>query len=150
MPDFGGLSFWHWWALALLLIAVEVFVPSTFLLGPAAAAFVVGTLMLIVPGISVGWLVLIYSVLAIALTFAVRAYVRRHPPATDKPLLNRRAAGLVGERVVLDEDLINGRGSIRLGDSRWRVRVTDGSTVLSGATVEVTDYDGAELIVSAV
>lgn len=147
-PGFTQPSFWHWWALALLLVTLEVFVPSTFLLGPAGAALIIGVLALIVPGVPLGWLILIFAILAIALTIAIRNYVRQHPPDSDRPMLNRGAARLVGQSITLDEDLIDGRGSVKIGDSRWRARTADGRTIRRGRPVQVSDHDGAELIVS--
>lgn len=150
MTDFPGFtqpSFWHWWALALLLVTLEVFVPSTFLLGPAGAALIIGVLALIVPGVPLGWLILVFAILAMALTIAIRNYVRGHPAESDRPLLNRGAARLVGETLTLDEDLTDGRGSVKIGDSRWRARTADGRPLNRGQAVAVTGHDGAELVV---
>ena len=42
-----ALEFWHWWAFGVLLIAIEVFAPSTLLIWPAVSAGVIGVLLLV-------------------------------------------------------------------------------------------------------
>ena len=143
-------SFWHWWALGVVLIGIEIIVPSTFLLGPALAGFVMGVLQLIFPDLGFDIMLGLYAVMALILTVFIRRYVEKYPLNTDRPLLNQRSAKMVGQRTTLTETLLNGKGRIPLGDSTWTARSEDGSEIQSGSKVEVVDADGATLIVRAV
>jgi inner membrane protein len=55
MDDFVAwlwdVSFRHWWGLAIILIAIEAFAASTFLLWPAFSAVIVGIVIAIFPGL---------------------------------------------------------------------------------------------------
>jgi membrane protein implicated in regulation of membrane protease activity len=53
---------------------------------------------------------------------------------TDQPLLNRRAEQLVGRTATLEEEIVNGHGRVRLGDTLWRV---SGPDLPAGARVRV-------------
>ena len=52
MFGIGEIEFWHWWVLALLLIGIEIFAPGFIFIWLAAAAGVVGVLLLVMPGLS--------------------------------------------------------------------------------------------------
>jgi membrane protein implicated in regulation of membrane protease activity len=49
---FWEIEFWHWWAFAVLLIALEAFVACTLLLWPGISAAVIGLVVLIRPELS--------------------------------------------------------------------------------------------------
>ena len=57
------IEFWHWWVLAALLMAVEVFAPTTLFLWTGISAAAVGIVVLFARGI--GWevQVLLFAVL---------------------------------------------------------------------------------------
>ena len=64
---------------------------------------------------------------------------------SDQPKLNKRVQQYVGRTFVLEEAIVNGRGSLRVGDSLWHVTGPDTS---AGARVEVTGAEGATLTVA--
>lgn len=45
-------EFWHWWVLALVLLALEIAAPGTFFLWLAVAAGVVGLILLLLPALA--------------------------------------------------------------------------------------------------
>ena len=49
----NGIEFWHWWVLAALLMAIEVFAPTTVFLWTGISAATVGFVVLAADGI--GW-----------------------------------------------------------------------------------------------
>ena len=65
---------------------------------------------------------------------------------SDAPLLNRRADQYVGRTFTLTEPIENGYGTVRVGDSRWRV---SGPAHPAGGTVRVVAVDGATFVVEA-
>lgn len=142
---FSSLATHHlWWLLALLLIALEVALPGYFLLWIGIGAAATGVLAWLLPGMSLLAQAIAFAVLA-ALACAVYAYVvrprlRRGDAASEQ--LNRRGAQMVGQRYVLIEPIVNGRGKARVGDGAWLV---NGPDMPLGAVVEVVNVDGNTL-----
>lgn len=145
------LEFWHWWTFAIALIVLEVFITSTtLLLGPAAAAFLIGVILLIDPAFDWRYQMLLFAVLAVALAISWQMWLRKHPTRSDHPMLNTRGRSYVGRRLTLDETLENGRGRVRIDDTWWLASSEENTTLVAGAEVEVADTDGATLIVRGV
>ena len=144
----SDIEFWHWWAIGILLVGIEVFVVgSTVLLGPAAACLLIGVVLLIDPSLDWRMQLLIFAVVAVVATVIFLKWVRRHPGETDHPTLNTRGRSYVGRQLTLTEPLENGRGRIRIDDTWWQATVEDSGTRAAGALVVVADADGATLIV---
>jgi hypothetical protein len=137
-----GLQFWHWMILGLALAVVEVMAPGTFFLWLGIAAGLTGLLVLVIPDI--GWQIqlIAFGVLSIAIVVAWRTYQRRHPTVSDDSTLNRRGEQYVGRVFTLVEAIVNGRGTVKVGDSLWRA---DGPDLPVGARVKVTGVAGTIL-----
>lgn len=138
---------WAWWALGVVLAAIEILTPGTYLLWPGVAAGAVGVLVLLAPWLDWRIAVVVWVILSIASIVAARRYLRRHPARSDHPTLNRRAAALVGRSATLVEPIADGRGRAKLGDSTWSVT---GPELPAGTHVKVVGADGAVLKVEAV
>jgi hypothetical protein len=137
-----GLQFWHWMILGLALAVVEVMAPGTFFLWLGIAAGLTGLLVLVIPDI--GWQIqlIAFGVLSIAIVVAWRTYQRRHPTISDDSTLNRRGEQYVGRVFTLVEAIVNGRGTVKVGDSLWRA---DGPDLPAGVRVKVTGVAGTVL-----
>ena len=59
------LDFWHWWAIGIVLIALEAFVASTFLLWPAISALVMGFIVLLAPDMEWRIQVILFAIMAV-------------------------------------------------------------------------------------
>lgn len=132
-----------WWLLALVLIGAEVIAPGYFMLWIGIAAGVMGLITLIVPTLSPITQALVFALLAISSCTLYWRFIR--PLAeqrNDQPLLNRRGAKLVGQRVVVVEPIVNGRGKVRVGDGAW---LAEGPDLPVGSEVEVVAVDGTTL-----
>ncbi len=145
MEFFAHLNPWHWWALAVVLLAVEIIAPSTYFLWPAVAAAIIGVVLWFEPHIgllaqALGFLVLATTAIAVwHVTFA------RHRKAAGEPTLNRRAAQYIGRRASVVEPFKNGRGQVELDDTRWPAEAVDGSDAAAGETVEIRAVEGTLL-----
>ena len=139
-------EFWHWWVLAVILLALEVAAPGTFFLWLAIAAGAVGLIVLISPELLWQIQVLLFAVGGVAAVLGWRAWQRRHPQASEDPTLNRRGAQYVGQVFHLTDAIRDGRGRMRVGDTTWRVA---GPDLPAGAKVRVTGVEGTVLRVSA-
>jgi membrane protein implicated in regulation of membrane protease activity len=137
-----------WWILALLLIAGEVLLPGYFMLWIGLAAAAMGVLLWLVPGMGLLLQAVLFAALALAacVVYArtLRPRIERSTPGSER--LNRRAAQMIGQRYVLTEAIVNGRGKARVGDGEWLVA---GPELPLGATVEVVAVDGTTLQVRA-
>lgn len=150
------LTVWHWWALAAVLVALEVSMPTTLLVWPATAAALVGGVVLLAPGLDWTLQALLFAVLAVASTVV---WQRRRRTPSDTSSLNRRSDALIGRRAALLDPALDGTGRVRLDDTVWRVQMVAGppgaparpagGRFPAGTEVEVVGADGAVLKVLA-
>ncbi|HEY6986711.1 MAG TPA: NfeD family protein [Rhodanobacteraceae bacterium] len=141
------LNNYGWWLLALVLIGAEMVAPGYFMLWIGIAAGVMGLLTFVLPAMSALTQAIVFALLAIASCAIYWRFVR--PLAehrNDQPLLNRRAAKLVGQRFTIVEPIVNGRGKVRVGDGAW---LAEGPDLPAGREVEVIACDGTTLKVRA-
>jgi inner membrane protein len=141
-----GMHWWHWWIVAAVLAVVETLLPGAVAIWFAAAAAVVGALLLVVP---LPWQLqlVLFAVLGVVALRLWRRYQALHPDVYEQPMLNQRSAQYIGQECVLSEAIVQGRGKVYMGDGAWSVR---GPDLPAGARVRVTAADGALLIVEAV
>ena len=145
------VSVWHWLALAVVLVVIEIVAPTTFLLGPAAAAVLLGLAVAIDSDLDWRWQVLVYAVLAVIFTVIAQRLLRQRKGAPEpSAALNQRSQSYVGRRFHLDEALPDGRGRMKVDDTWWQVTAQNGASLAAGTPVEVTGFDGAVLTVKAV
>jgi membrane protein implicated in regulation of membrane protease activity len=137
-----GLTYWHWWALGLALVVVEMAAPGVFFLWLGIAAALVGFMLLVVPGLSWQAQVFSFALLSVASVAVGRWILKRHPLQSDEPRLNRRGEQYTGRVFTLDQPIVNGQGKIRVDDSTWKV---EGADCASGARVRVVGVDGVVL-----
>lgn len=139
MPE---LDYWHWLALGLALMILEMLAPSTFFLWMGVAAMGVGALLWLMPGLSPDVQLILFALLSILAIVLGRRYVKKHPIETDRPTLNVRGAQAVGRILTLDAPIVNGVGRTRMDDTLWRVL---GPDLPAGARVEVIGVEGTAL-----
>ena len=140
---FELLGRWIWFIVAALLAIVELMVPGVLAIWLAIAAAIVGGLLLVVD-LPLAAQLAIFAVLSVVLVWASRQFLSRHPIESDHPTLNQRGASYVGRVFVVEQDIRNGSGKIRVGDSLW---LAEGEDAEAGARVKVTGVNGSALIV---
>jgi membrane protein implicated in regulation of membrane protease activity len=143
MIDLTDLEWWHWMVLAIILAAVEALVPGAFAIWFAAAAAVIGLLLIVLP---IPWQLQFigFAVLGMVALVLYRRYTKKHPDADEQPNLNQRGVQYIGSELVLMEPIEQGSGKARLGDGVWKVT---GPELPAGARVRVTGVNGTILIV---
>jgi membrane protein implicated in regulation of membrane protease activity len=139
----SSLGVWTWWIVGVALLALEVFAPGNVFVWFGVAAILTGILAAFV---ELPWQTeaLIFVVLAVLLAIAGRRYFARASGKGEQPLLNERAARLIGQSFVLAEPIVDGMGRLRVDDTYWRVT---GPDLPSGTRVRVTGNDGSVLSV---
>lgn len=140
----ASLEHWGWWILALLLVIIEVFAPSTFFLWLGISAGIIGGVIFIYPDISWEMQWTLFAVISIVSVVASRFILQKKPQETDNPTLNKRGAQYIGRDFQLSEAIVNGRGKIHVDDSHW---VVEGADAEVGSTVTVIGVDGTRLMV---
>ncbi len=140
---FELLGRWIWFIVAALLAIVELMVPGVLAIWLAIAAAIVGGLLLVVD-LPLAAQLAIFAVLSVVLVWASRQFLSRHPIESDHPTLNQRGASYVGRVFVVEQEIRNGSGKIRVGDSLW---LAEGEDAEAGARVKVIGVNGSALIV---
>jgi inner membrane protein len=64
----------------------------------------------------------------------------------SNPFLNKRTDALVGRVFTLEKPIIDGRGTVKIDDTIWRVAGPDAP---AGSRVKIVQADGASLTVAA-
>ena len=141
MEMLAKLGVWNWLIIAAILFVLEVISPGIFLMwfGMAAA---VTALIAFTYDISWQWQLLWFCGLSLAAVLLAAKYLRRHPLESERPLLNERAVQLIGQSFELIDPIVNGRGSVKTGDTIWRV---EGPELPKGARIKVVGADGTLL-----
>ena len=145
LPYLGELVFWHWWLLGVALLVLEILAPGAFFMWMAMAGGVVGALLFFIPDLDWKVQLFIFGVLSVAAIVGWRFYLKKNPIESDEPLLNQRGEQYVGRTFILDAEMPNGRGKIRVDDSTWRAQCDDGQDLAVGTQVKVIEIDGTTL-----
>jgi inner membrane protein len=140
------LQWWHWWIAAAALAAIETFMPGAVAIWFAAAALVVGAVLLVVP---IPWQLqlVLFGALGFLAIYLWRRYHRASDEVSDQPMLNQRGVQYIGQSFTLVDALQGGTGKIKVGDGVWLVQ---GADAPAGAIVRVTGVKGAVLTVEPV
>ena len=140
----ADLTPWHWLILGIVLCALELAAPTSFLLWPGIAALITGLVTLLVPILNWQLQIVLFAILAVTTTLAGRMFYRRDKETLDAPILNRRGDSLVGRQFKLAQPIVNGVGSTTMDSTRWRVIGPDSD---AGTRMKVLRIEGASLVV---
>jgi membrane protein implicated in regulation of membrane protease activity len=144
MAFLDGLAPQWWWLTAGVVFGImELLAPGFFLVWIGAAAAATGVVVALVP-LPLAYQLGLFAVFAFAAVFAGRLYYSRNPVPTSDPNLNARASRLIGQTVVVENAIENGKGRVRVGDGVWNA---SGPDAPAGASVVITAADGTSLTV---
>ena len=125
---------WFWLIGGVVLLIAEVIAPGFFLVFIGAAAMAAGLFTLLF-GLGVAsqlTLFVIYAIIAVMI--GRKVYANAAVDSSD-PLLNDRAARLIGKSVTVIEAVDEHSGRVRVGDGEWSARGGPGSP---GERVRIT------------
>lgn len=109
-----------WWLGAALLLGIaELVVPGVFLVFLALAAAITGLIAFVLPGLGLVGGLLSFAIWSAVAVLIGRRWYHQYPVATSDPMLNDRAARMVGQEVRVIEAIADGRGRVRVGDGEW-------------------------------
>lgn len=145
LSEMGGV---HWLILAFGLLVVEVLSGTSYLLWPAAAAFIVGLVSFILP-IGPEMQFLLFAVITVVLLYVGHKYLRPKVHGGEPSELNDRALSMIGMRVKAVADFETGVGRVHVGDTQWRASMDDGNAK-AGSELRVMSVKGTTLAVEPV
>ena len=141
-----SLGAWSWIILGGILLAVELIAPGTFILWLGVSAILVGLISFVIDWNwqeqAVGFVIL--AVASLVMWWRLIRPARRDEDASDQPFLNRRAQGFVGREFTLEKPIVDGAGTVRIGDTVWRVT---GPDCAAGSRIRIARAEGATLFV---
>jgi len=141
---------WHWLAVGLLLLSLEMMLGTFDLLWVSIAAGLTSAYTAIAPDGMAGWQsqLVFFAIASTALFIVGRTLFRRmRENVEEHPTLNKRMAGTIGQRGVVADDFAGGIGRVKLGDTVWSAQSTDGANLASGAAVVVEATEGNMIMV---
>lgn len=141
---------WQWWAVATVLLASEVLLPTFFLLWPGLAAIITGMVVYLSPDMDWRYQIIFFTVVAVVTTLLGRRYFSPNSTPTDTPDLNERDVSLKGRKMTLKTDMVDGRGRVDLDDGSWIAVYQEGETLKKGSRVEIVGVDGASILVKPI
>jgi membrane protein implicated in regulation of membrane protease activity len=145
---FDRMNMWAWWAIAGVILIAELLTGTTYLLWPAAAAFLTGFVAMEAFGVSWPIQLGVFIVLTLPLLWAGDRWVRPALKSGSDSGLNDRSGRMVGQRVTVVGVFSAGQGRVRYGDTEWSAQTIDGSDPEAGAHWFVTEVRGVILMIS--
>jgi membrane protein implicated in regulation of membrane protease activity len=144
---FDQFLWWHWLVIAVILLILEMFSPAAFFMWMGFAAAVTAVITLVAPDL--GWQMqfLIFAGLSVIAITAGKLWFRKNPIHSDEPLLNERGQELIGRVYTVQQEIVNGAGRIKVGESTWKAVGPDAPV---GAKVRVIGAKAAVLQVELV
>ncbi|GLR07038.1 NfeD family protein [Vibrio hyugaensis] len=143
-----SVTFWHWIAFGLALLAVELLGTAGYFLWLGISALIVGAILSVLP---IGWQM---QWLAFAAFSLVTTWLwwrkqwskdRKSDQARD---LNQKQKQLIGQVVTLEDDFTIGMNRLRVADTTWSAECEH--DLPAGTRVEIVSVEGIILKVKPV
>ena len=105
------IEFWHWWALGVFLILLEILAPGFIIMWVGMAAIAVGFVLLVFPGMGWQFQLLLFGVFSVISIYVSWKYLRKNKIETDEPKLRWPCSwgGIEmteGRRTITDEQYV--------------------------------------------
>lgn len=149
----NNLSYSSWLIFGLVLILAELAIPSCIIMWFGFGALFVGTLLYIVPSLSINWQVFIWIIVSTVNIVAWFKYFKKK--LTDKTMAGMSLEAVIGQQGLviksnIDSDIINMKGRIRfnlplMGETDWDFICNEKLQV--GDTAKVLNITGNALLV---
>ncbi|MEZ5493424.1 MAG: NfeD family protein [Pseudomonadales bacterium] len=140
----GLLDHWLWFALALVLLIVEMVGAGGYLLWLGMAAGLTGGLVFLLPDLAWQVQILVFSSSSVLCALGWWQYQQRCPKIAAEPLLNKRTEQYIGRVLVLADAVENGRGRAKVDDSVWSVSAAE--DMPAGTRVKVLSLQADHLL----
>lgn len=141
----NSLTYWHWLAFGLALLAAELLGAAGYLLWLGISALLVGGLLTFIP---MSWQLqwVSFGVFSLVTTWLWwRKQFKKDKTLDDTRNLNQKEKQLIGQVITLDSDIPAGRGRIRVGDTTWSAYSEH--EIKAGSAVVITELNGITLTI---
>ncbi len=136
-----------WLIVAVLLGIAELAVPGVFLVFLAIAAAVTGIAVFALPALPLAVQLGSFAAWSVVTVLIGKRWYRDYPVEGGDPMLNDRAARMVGEIVVVETAIVDGHGRVRVGDGGWPACGADAAV---GTRLRVVAVEDGALVVEPV
>jgi membrane protein implicated in regulation of membrane protease activity len=133
---------WLWLILAVLMGVAELLAPGVFLIFLAIAAAATGLGAMVMPGLTLLGQLVSFALWSLVTIVIGKRWYSDYPVATADPLLNDRAARLIGKVVTVSAAIEHGQGRVRLGDSDW---IAIGPDMPSGTSARIVALEATTI-----
>lgn len=139
---------WFWFALAVVLVVVELSTTQLVSIWLAASAAVTAVLTAIFPALGVQWQILIFVFLSAVLLMSTRKLVKKFMKRTKDQETNLEL--YIDKVVAVTEEIdnIKDTGAVKMNGIIWSARSTDGSVIPKDEYVVVKKIQGNKVIVA--
>ena len=136
-----------WLIAALVLGIAELAAPGVFLVFLAMAAAITGVAVLVLADLPLAAQLASFAAWSAATVMIGRRWYSDYPVAAADPLLNDRAARMIGQIARVEVLNTNGEGRVRVGDGSWPAR---GAELMVGADVRILAVSDGVVVVEPV
>lgn len=142
-------TFGFWLLLGIVLLLSELFLPGLIAAFFGIGALVVGLLTLLGLVESFSMQLVVFSVVSLVALFSLRHHFRRWlmGAETGRSAVDLNNAGLIGSRVSVLTDFVQGSGDVQLNGAKWDAESDE--PLKAGDSAWVVQNRGILLIVSA-
>src|SRR5260221_12198706 len=137
-----GMNPWIWGIIGLAVGVVELAAPGFFLIFLALGGLITALVVALWP-LTLEMQLLVFAAASILCASAGLRFYRRVLRGRQHPTLNS-PTGMIGARGVVEDDIREGRGKVRLADTVW---LASGIDLRRGEPVEVTGVHGTVVAV---
>ena len=139
---------WFWFALAVVLVVVELSTTQLVSIWLAASAAVTAVLTAIFPALGVQWQILIFVFLSAVLLVSTRKLVKKFMKRTKDQETNLEL--YIDKVVAVTEEIdnIKDTGAVKMNGIIWSARSTDGSVIPEGDYAVIKKIQGNKVIVA--
>ena len=144
------ILYWHWIVLGLLLIGLEIVLPTFMTLWFGLGAILIGVVLFLFPDLPLAWQLLIWLLDSSLLVYAWFRFIQ--PQMKDKTKAGMGRESLIGETgIVIRVPQDGRRGMLRfptpiVGDDEWEIICE--SNLAEGDRVIVIELSGNALVVN--
>lgn len=143
MDILQNLTYWHWLVFGIVLIVLEVLLPSAVFLWPGLAAVFIGVLVFMAPSMAPTICILLWAVLSVAFAYGWQFYRKKNPAPAVISTMNKRGSQYIGRHFTLSKDIVNGVGELNVDDTRWKIVCA--KDISAGTKVVVQALEGTSL-----
>lgn len=140
---FTQLTVWHWLALGLVLLGIEMLTGTFDFLMIAIAAWASAAFAWLAPDSMADWKgqLFFFGIAAAVMVIFGRTFLAGlRGKVEEHPTLNKRMASLVGQRGIAAADFsASGEGRVKIGDTMWGAETVDGSEVIHGGDAVIVE-----------